>query len=240
MSALLGAISSRIYQSVRTLPGTLWSRVMPSTLAGNNTPSTNTWATNSLSSIQHQSKRFYQEFPQFANLPPVSRVAGKGNSYQTTVHRKRVIKDPNLPNFEHQEALKWTTWRMLRDVRRRHMFTRYNFDQVCYTNLQTVRMLPSSIRVSILNTHTPNIHWPSLWFLRKLHLKRKSVSHVNLRSDGCTFVVLSVVDHEVFSRSIVSVVLFGVTLPTTTNYRAWSRHPGSSRVVASSNLPYIA
>lgn len=144
MAAILGALSTRIYNSVRTVPvSTLWSRVTATTSI---LPTT--WGNLSPLGVQHQPKRFGHCFEQFVNLPPVHRLAGKGNTYATTIERKRVIKDPNEPNFEHIEPLKWTTWRMLRDVRRRHMFTRYWFHRSALYNARKCRMLPGTVRVS--------------------------------------------------------------------------------------------
>lgn len=90
-------------------------------------------------------------FPQFVNLPPSKLTGGTGNPFETKLHRKRTVVDPNLPNFEHIEKLHWSTWGMLRDVRRRHMFVKYIRERNCYVNLRSCRMLPYSIRVMFFN-----------------------------------------------------------------------------------------
>ena len=54
---------------------------------------------------------------------PLLPISGTGSVYDTEIKRCTPIRDPNLPKarpFEPQkECLKWTDWRMLRDVNRR-------------------------------------------------------------------------------------------------------------------------
>lgn len=161
MSALLGALSARLVQSVRSTARGVFSRATTST-----TPTSSTcfvsagafqqrFASNKAAAKaaggegSKASKVKGHAFPQFADLPPVHRIAGQGNAYVTKVERKRVLVDPNVPNFDHIEPLKWTTWRMLRDVRRRTLFTRYFFKRTALYNTRKCGLLPSFVRVRI-------------------------------------------------------------------------------------------
>lgn len=113
-------------------------------------------------------------FPQFANLPVSKLTGGKNNVYETRVDRKRVIRDPNLPDFEKIEKLDWATWGMLRDVRRRHLFVRYIEDRNCYKNLRRCKTLPNAIRVSFLYL----LCFLTLFKNRKWPTRRKKNCHV--------------------------------------------------------------
>lgn len=95
-------------------------------------------------------KKYKNPFPQYENLPPISPLAQKGHTYETCIERKRVIEDPNLPSLSVRGPLKWATWRMLRDARRRRVFCEYQPFQYCYLNVKKCRMLPNYIRVCIL------------------------------------------------------------------------------------------
>ena len=159
MATLIGSISSRFSNSIRAMLTTTNRNVFipkATFLTGswNNLPSVNNTTCRSASIVlgQYTTKRFGHCFPQFANLPPVNRLAGKGDTYQTNIYRKRQLKDPNEPSLVYMETLKWTTIRMLRDVRRRHVFKRYYLNRSCLKNIQKCRMLPNSIRVCILTT----------------------------------------------------------------------------------------
>ncbi|KAJ6223596.1 hypothetical protein RDWZM_002141 [Blomia tropicalis] len=92
-----------------------------------------------------------------ATFLTVNRLAGKGDTYQTNIYRKRQLKDPNEPSLVYMETLKWTTIRMLRDVRRRHVFKRYYLNRSCLKNIQKCRMLPNSIRETAKEEHSINL-----------------------------------------------------------------------------------
>lgn len=71
------------------------------------------------------------------------------STYDTSLKRRRQIKDPNQPVFglNPVECLKWTDWKMLRDVRRRYLYA-YHFP--LRNNLTCMfrnDILPTTIRV---------------------------------------------------------------------------------------------
>lgn len=73
-------------------------------------------------------------------------ICGRGSPYETKVKRRRQVKDLSIPKFEEVECLKWATWWMLRDVKRRHYYEKY---WQCRTNLQNIRRnrtLPNLVR----------------------------------------------------------------------------------------------
>src|SRR6218665_2581757 len=100
--------------------------------------------------------RFGSSLTQYDNLPPVTNVSGRGSTFETQIRRKKILQNPNKPNFEHIEPLKWTTWKMLSDVRRRHIFRDYYFERGCLTSVQKNQMLPRSVRVSAHNSNNFN------------------------------------------------------------------------------------
>lgn len=73
-------------------------------------------------------------------------IAGTGDPYATTIKRRREIKDPSMPNFEHVECLKWTNWRMLKDVKKRHFVANYAQYRMNMKSLAHCQTLPSVIR----------------------------------------------------------------------------------------------
>lgn len=75
-----------------------------------------------------------------------STLVGTGNPYATTLKRRREIKDPSIPNFEEIECLKWTNWRMLREVKRRHIVAKYAQYRMNMHSLANCKTLPSVIR----------------------------------------------------------------------------------------------
>jgi hypothetical protein len=93
------------------------------------------------------STRSGHAFPQFVNLPPHLPINGTGATYQTNIKRKRQIVDINKPNFEKGEPLRWADWRMLRDCRRRYIFSRYHPMKNCLYCIRKSKLLPSDIRV---------------------------------------------------------------------------------------------
>lgn len=74
------------------------------------------------------------------------RLTGTGNPFATVVRRRREIQNPSVPDFEKQECLKWTNWRMLREVKRRHIVSEYSQYRLNMHSLANCRTLPSVIR----------------------------------------------------------------------------------------------
>ena len=102
-------------------------------------------------SIVCQSNRFAKtgkSFPQFINLPPHYPINGTGSTYQTKIVRKRQIIDPNIPDFKDLGRLRWSDWRMLRDVRRRYIFARYHPMREFLYAIRKSKILPTNIKVN--------------------------------------------------------------------------------------------
>lgn len=73
-------------------------------------------------------------------------LCGRGSPYETKVRRRRQVTDVSLPKFDGVECLKWSSWVMLRDVKRRHIYSKY---WQCRQNLQNIRKnrtLPNLVR----------------------------------------------------------------------------------------------
>lgn len=51
-----------------------------------------------------------------------------------------------MPNFETVECLKWTNWRMLRDVKKRHKNSEYWQYRLDLKNISKCRTLPNVVR----------------------------------------------------------------------------------------------
>lgn len=83
---------------------------------------------------QHQQQKPHEGF------------AYRGNPYETKLNLKREIADISYPNFEEVECLKWSDWRMLRDVKRRYIHADYWQKRVNLKNLAKNRALPSLVR----------------------------------------------------------------------------------------------
>lgn len=73
-------------------------------------------------------------------------ISYTGNPYETKITRRRKIDDPSMPNFEHVECLKWTNWKMLRDVKRRHQNGRYWQYRTDMKNIAYCQSLPNVVR----------------------------------------------------------------------------------------------
>lgn len=73
-------------------------------------------------------------------------LAGSGNPYETKITRRRQVADPSMPNFKGVECLKWTNWRMYRDVKRRHFNAEYWQYRQDLLNISTCKTLPNIIR----------------------------------------------------------------------------------------------
>lgn len=74
------------------------------------------------------------------------RTPGLGNPYETSIRRKREVRDPSYPKFDEVECLKWADWRMLRDVKRRHINSQYWQSRINLKNLSHTRSLPNVIQ----------------------------------------------------------------------------------------------
>lgn len=81
----------------------------------------------------------------FLSTSPTPRPSSS-NPFETTIRRRRVVVDPSYPDFEKQECLKWTDWKMLRDVKRRHMHAEHAQNRLNLKNIARCRVLPSVIR----------------------------------------------------------------------------------------------
>ena len=75
----------------------------------------------------HPSQRERHETLQASDLPKLP-ISLTGSVYNTQRRRLTPLKDPNAPKdiYGCSESLKWVDWRMLKDVRRRHIFTIYH------------------------------------------------------------------------------------------------------------------
>lgn len=70
-----------------------------------------------------------------------------GNPYATEIKRKRIVEDPSLPDFDNpMPPLKWANWMMLRDVKRRHLVSRYWQYRMNLLNISHSQTLPNIIR----------------------------------------------------------------------------------------------
>lgn len=76
-----------------------------------------------------KSQKELHEALQASTLPKLP-IASTGSIYDTRQRRVVPLQDPNAPEdwWGHRVTvgLKWTDWRMLKDVRRRHIFTHYH------------------------------------------------------------------------------------------------------------------
>ncbi|XP_074601201.1 mitochondrial ribosomal protein S14 [Brevipalpus obovatus] len=79
---------------------------------------------------------------------PVLDIAFTGSTYDTKVKRRRKIKNLNEPVFglNPVESLKWTDWRMVRDVRRRYIYCNHFPLKNNLTCLFRNDLLPHTIR----------------------------------------------------------------------------------------------
>ena len=83
-----------------------------------------------------------------AHKAPRLPVHFTGSTYDTELKLKRPIKDLSMPIIweANQECLKWTDWKMLKDVRRRHIVSEYwplKQNLVCIKNN---KLLPAPLR----------------------------------------------------------------------------------------------
>lgn len=113
-----------------------WMSLICGTLTRRSLPTSQTIRAASTSSID----------PTRPDEAKIFRLAGTGDPYETKVRRRRHIEDPSMPNFKEVECLKWVNWRMLRDVKRRHINSQYWQYRNCTHGLVKCRTLPSVIR----------------------------------------------------------------------------------------------
>lgn len=75
----------------------------------------------------HPSQKQRHEALQASDLPKLP-ISLTGSIYNTQRRRLTPLKDPNAPQdiFGSVESLKWVDFRMLKDVRRRHIVTLYH------------------------------------------------------------------------------------------------------------------
>lgn len=99
---------------------------------------------------------------------PVFKQIASRSPYETTIVRRRQIQDPNIPDFENQERLKWAKWTMLRDVKRRHLNANYWQYRMNLQNISSCQTLPSVVRELALEE-------------RNSTPKGASINHINNR-----------------------------------------------------------
>ena len=96
--------------------------------------------------------RFPAHFPvvPFKLKPDKLNVGMTGSTYQTTIKRKRVVPDINVPVLTEKpvECLKWANWKMLRDIRRRYVYSYHHALSNNYVTLMRNNILPTTIKVS--------------------------------------------------------------------------------------------
>ena len=102
--------------------------------------------------VPGKSQKELHELLQGNHKVPKLPIGSTGSIYNTNQRRIVPLKDPNAPEdwFGHRvtTGLKWTDWRMLKDVRRRHIFTHYHPLRENLRLLQKSYLLP----VELTNT----------------------------------------------------------------------------------------
>lgn len=77
-------------------------------------------------------------------------ISCTGSVYETRIERKKEIRDPNLPLGGYwestKESLKWTDWKMMRDVNRRLAAAEYFPMRQNVTMVMRSRLLPEELR----------------------------------------------------------------------------------------------
>lgn len=86
--------------------------------------------------------------PAYTVRPPDLDIAFSGSTYDTKVKRRRKIKNPNEPvmGLNPVECLKWTDWRMARDIRRRTIYCNHFPLKNNITCLFRNDLLPHTVR----------------------------------------------------------------------------------------------
>lgn len=82
----------------------------------------------------------------FLHQKPHEGFVYTGNPFETKIKLKREIPDPSLPNFKEVECLKWTNWRMLRDVKKRYINAEYWQYRLNMKNIGRNMVLPSLVK----------------------------------------------------------------------------------------------
>lgn len=73
-------------------------------------------------------------------------IRGTGSPYDTKVKRRREVSDISIPKFDGVECLKWPSWMVLRDIKRRHNYEKYWQCRLNLQNLRRNRSLPNLVR----------------------------------------------------------------------------------------------
>lgn len=89
-------------------------------------------------------------------------VGGTGNPYETRIRRRREVNDVSMPNFEKVECLKWTKWGMLRDVKWRHLNSKYWQYRLNMKSLVSNRTIPSVMKDIALEERNSTPHGASI------------------------------------------------------------------------------
>lgn len=71
---------------------------------------------------------------------------GEGDPYKTKIKRRRVVKNINEPSLDVIECLKWSKWRMRRDIIRRVRQMRFHQTRYNLINIADSRILPQVVR----------------------------------------------------------------------------------------------
>lgn len=76
----------------------------------------------------------------------MEKLAHSGDPYETKVSRKREVVNLSMPTFDGVECLKWSNWKMRRDVKRRVLTSRfYQYRENMY-GLVYCKTLPTVVR----------------------------------------------------------------------------------------------
>lgn len=88
----------------------------------------------------------------FRVYPDQLNIAFTGSTYDTKLKRKRKVEDINRPLLERGavECLKWSDWKMLRDLRRRYIYCHHYPLKVNLNCIKRNQVLPEVIRVCLL------------------------------------------------------------------------------------------
>jgi small subunit ribosomal protein S14 len=93
-------------------------------------------------------------------------VAGKGHSYKTQIVRKRQVRDHNLPvslDPGQSESLKWTDWKMFKDLKNRHVVSLNFPTRISLLSLYRSPLLPQALREQALQDLMHTLPRASTW-----------------------------------------------------------------------------
>lgn len=82
----------------------------------------------------------------FSSSTNQTKFSGFGNPYETEIKRRRYVENISIPNFNKVECLKWTNWRMRRDVIRRHLNGQYWQYRLNLKNISRSKTLPNVVK----------------------------------------------------------------------------------------------